>query len=77
MENEYKSFYLKELIPMIDRAALFCQKQPNMMAAHHEDTTLVLVQNTMVAAYNRGIMKLWDTLRKELSEGDNDNDGDT
>ena len=62
--NDYKLFYVKDLLPIIDRIAFDLQKEPNMIICHQGDEQLMLVQNASIATYNQGVMRM----RKELVE---------
>lgn len=73
MKNEYASFFLKDLAPIIDKVALDIQKEPNMMMMSNVDESLILLQNASTAAYNRGILKMREALLKELAgEGEDE-----
>ena len=62
--NDYKLFYVKDLLPVIDRIAFDLQKEPNVNIYHQGDEQLLLVQNSSVATYNQGVMRM----RRELVE---------
>ena len=68
MANSYKSFYLDDLLLLIDKVALNNQKEPNMMMMGRDETQLYLLQNASTAAYNRGILKMREALIKALTE---------
>ena len=65
--NEYKTFYLKDLLLLIDSVALGAQKDPNTIITHQGDMQMLLFQNANVALYNRGVMKMREALLKALA----------
>ena len=75
MANSYKSFYLDDLLLLIDKVALNNQKEPNMMMMGRDETQLYLLQNASTAAYNRGILKMREALIKALNPEEADPDG--
>lgn len=75
MANSYKSFYLDDLLLLIDKVALNNQKEPNMMMMGRDETQLYLLQNASTAAYNRGIIKMREALIKALNPEEADPDG--
>lgn len=75
MANEYKTFYLRDLLQTIDKCALDIQKEPNMLMLGKDETQLYLLQNASTAAYNRGILKMREALIKELASEEDDADG--
>lgn len=68
MANEYKMFYLSELLLLIDSVALGAQKDPNMIITHQGDMQMLLFQNANVALYNRGVMKMREALVEALNK---------
>ena len=74
MANEYKTFYLRDLLLLIDSVALGAQKDPNMIITHQGDMQMLLFQNANVALYNRGVMKMREALVEALNKED-DPDG--
>lgn len=68
MANEYKMFYLSELLPLIDSVALGAQKDPNTIITHQGDMQMLLFQNANVALYNRGVMKMREALVEALNK---------
>lgn len=62
--NDYNLFYVKDLLPIIDKIAFDLQKEPNVNIYHQGNEQLLLVQNASVANYNHGIMRM----RRELVE---------
>ena len=76
MKDGYTSFFLKDLLQIIDKVALDNQREPNMMMlVGNGDEQIVLLQNASVAAYNRGILKMREALIKELASEEDDADG--
>ena len=75
MKDGYTSFFLKDLLQIIDKVALDNQREPNMMMVCKGDEQIVLLQNASVAAYNRGILKMREALIKELASEEDDADG--
>ena len=75
MKNDYTSYFLKDLLQMIDKVALDNQKEPNMLMIGKGDEQVILLQNASVAAYNRGILKMREALIKELASEEDDADG--
>ena len=68
MKDDYTSYFLKDLLQMIDKVALDNQKEPNMLMIGKGDEQVILLQNASVAAYNRGILKMREALIKALME---------
>lgn len=69
MKNDYTSYFLKDLLQIIDKVALDNQREPNMlMMVGKGDEQVILLQNASVAAYNRGILKMREALIKALTE---------
>ena len=76
MKDVYTSFFLKDLLQIIDKVALDNQREPNMlMMVGKGDEQVILLQNASVAAYNRGILKMREALIKELASEEDDADG--
>ena len=75
MKDVYTSFFLKDLLQVIDKVALDNQREPNMMMVGKGDEQIILLQNASVAAYNRGILKMREALIKELASEEDDADG--
>ena len=79
MSNEYKSFYLKDLIPIIEHAALDLMGEP-IIAGKKQDGTLmnlqeVAQQNSLTAMNNAGIRILARVLIDQLQGIGDDDDG--
>ena len=68
MKDDYTNYFLKDLLPMIDKCALAIQKEPNMLMLSNEGAQLYLLQNASTAAYNRGILRMREELIKALTE---------
>ena len=75
MKDGYTSFFLKDLLQVIDKVALDNQREPNMMMVGKGDEQIILLQNASVAAYNRGILKMREALINELASEEDDGDG--
>ena len=75
MKDGYTSFFLKDLLQIIDKIALDNQREPNMLMIGKGDEQVNLLQNASVAAYNRGILKMREALIKELASEEDDADG--
>ena len=73
MANEYKAFYLKDLLPLIDRQALVA-----MMDAHTPSTPnssgMWDEANAHIAAFNDGVRAMTRTLRGALLMEDENDD---
>ena len=75
MKDDYTSYFLKDLLHMIDKVALDNQREPNMLMIGKGDEQVILLQNASVAAYNRGILRMREALIKELASEEDDADG--
>jgi len=75
MKDGYTSYFLKDLLQIIDKVALDNQREPNMLMIGKGDEQVILLQNASVAAYNRGILKMREALIKELASEEDDADG--
>ena len=75
MKDGYTSFFLKDLLQIIDKIALDNQREPNMLMIGNGNEQIILLQNASVAAYNRGILKMREALIKELASEEDDADG--
>ena len=75
MRDDYTSYFLKDLLQIIDKVALDNQREPNMLMIGKGDEQVILLQNASVAAYNRGILKMREALIKELASEEDDADG--
>ena len=75
MASDYTSFYLKDLLPMIDKIALDAQRDPDMIMIGKGDEQLYLLKNASIAAYNRGILKMREQLVTALTREEADPDG--
>ena len=75
MKDGYTSFFLKDLLQIIDKVALDNQREPNMLMIGNGNEQIILLQNAIVAAYNRGILKMREALIKELASEEDDADG--
>lgn len=75
MAGEYTSFYLKDLLKIINDCALNNQREPNMMMTANADANHYLLQNASISMYNRGIMKMREALIKILTAEEADPGG--
>ena len=75
MRDEYTSFFLKDLLQIIDKIALDNQREPNMMLIGKDDPQLYLLRNASIAAYNRGILKMREALIEKLASEEDDSNG--
>ena len=79
MASEYKSFYLKDLIPIIEHAALDLMSQPIMNAKKQDGSYMsfgeIANQNSLIAMENSGIRLMAQTLIEQLSAEEADGDG--
>lgn len=75
MKDGYTSYFLKDLLQVIDKVALDNQREPNMLMIGKGDEQIILLQNASVAAYNRGILRMREALIKELASEEDDADG--
>ena len=75
MKDGYTSFFLKDLLQVIDKVALDNQRDPDMMMIGKGDEQIYLLKNASTAAYNRGILKMREQLIKALTTEEADPDG--
>ena len=75
MASEYTNFYLKELLPMIDKIALDSMKSPDTITIGKTDEQIYLLKNASIAFYNRGILKMREQLVTALTREEADPDG--
>lgn len=68
MKDDYTSYFLKDLLQIIDKVALDNQREPNILMIGKGDEQIILLQNASVAAYNRGVLKMREALIKALTE---------
>lgn len=73
MKNEYQTYYLRDLLLMIDRAAMDCMMYPRG-ASNLEDMDNVVEINNNIAWNNEGIRSLATKLKDELI-GEDEADG--
>ncbi len=78
MADEYKTFYLKDLVPIIEHCALDLMGSPIVSGKKADGTIMNLSeisnQNSMIAMENSGIKLLAQTLIDELKGDDADDD---
>ena len=76
MANEYKSIYLKDLIPIIDNVAVENMMQPVFSGKKFDGTIMSLAeisnQNSLVAMHNEGIREMTLMLKNRLMKEDDD-----
>ena len=77
MANDYKSLYLKDLLPIIDRVGMETQMAPVFSGKKQDGTFMTLAdisnQNSLIAMHNEGVRELARMLKEELmKEDDND-----
>ena len=75
MASDYTSFYLKDLLPMIDKVALDSMKSPDTITIGKTDEQIYLLKNASIAFYNRGILKMREQLVTALTREEADPDG--
>ena len=79
MASEYKSFYLKDLVPIIEHAALDLMSSPIMNGKKHDGTYMTMAeianQNSLIAMENSGIKLMAQTLIEQLSKEEADPGG--
>ena len=75
MANDYKSIYLKELLPVIDKVAVDAMMTPCVvMKMNGESMTLAEISNhnSLVAMHNEGVRELANRLKDKLTEEESD-----
>ena len=77
MANEYKSFYLSDLVAIIERTALDIMGDPIVSGKKPDGAMMspaeIANQNSLIAMHNSGIRELASTLVITLAkEGEND-----
>lgn len=77
MIDDYKTFFLKDLVPMINELTLSAMKKPASMLTNPERSEFLLYHNAMTAHYNEGLMRLREMLLHELTKEDEENAGST
>ena len=80
MADDYKTYYLKDLIPIIEHTALDLMSQPVLNAKKHDGTYMTMAevanQNSMIAMENSGIKLLANALIDQLTGAGKDDDPD-
>lgn len=69
MQNEFKTFYLRDLLLLIDRVAMECMMCPRG-ASHLDDMDNVVQINSNIAWNNEGVRDLATRLKDELNRED-------
>jgi len=76
MIDPYKNIYVKDLVPMIEHAAMDLMEEPIIQGKKTDGTFMTLTeishQNSMNAMFNSGIRLLARTLIEQLTVGDQD-----
>ena len=76
MANEYKSIYLKDMIPLIDAVTLDCMMTPALTMKKLDGTVASLTEmshyNTLVSMHNKGVREMGRRLKEKLLEDDQD-----
>ena len=77
MADDYKSFHLKDLIPIINAAVLDCMMTPsfgNMKKIDGTGMTLAEISayNSLISVHNEGARELADRLKDALTKEDED-----
>ena len=80
MADKYKSFYLTDLVPLIEHCALDLMISPVIAGKKQDGTIMNLTeianQNSMNAMYNDGVRDFARVLIRELQgDGEVDDDG--
>ena len=69
--DKYKSYYLQDLLPIIDKAALDCMMSPVMDGKKADGTQMNLSElasrNSMTAWHNDGVRELRQMLIEDLT----------
>lgn len=73
MKNEYQTYYLRDLLLMIDRAAMDCMMCPRGISNLEDMDNTPLINNN-IAWNNEGIRSLATRLKDELI-GEDEADG--
>ena len=72
MDNDYKSYYLKDLIPLIDRVAFETMIPPHVMTGANT-SGMWTENNACVAIFNEGVRNMVIRLREVLLKEEEDN----
>ena len=77
MADEYKSFYLKDLVQIINAAALECMMTPSFGNLKKIDgTSMSLAEisnyNSLIGIHNEGVRELAERLKGSLLRGEGD-----
>jgi len=77
--SDYKSFYLKDLLAMIEHTALDLMTDPIMAGKKSDGTLMTLAevanQNSLIAMNNAGIRLMANALIDELKNPEDDSNG--
>jgi len=78
MASEYKSWYLKDLIPIIEHTALDIMTDPIASGRKRDGSAMTIAeisnQNSMIAMRNAGVREMMSTLIVILAK-DGEDDG--
>ena len=76
MADDYKSYYLKDLIPIIDRVAVDIMMVPMFSEKKPDGTLATLAEvsnhNSLIAMHNEGVREMAKMLKIALVDGDTD-----
>ena len=76
MANQYKSFYLSDIVSTIDRVAVESLMCPCLENKKADGTQMTLVEvssyNSLVAWHNEGVRELANQLKEALTKEEND-----
>ena len=67
--NEYKSFYIKDLLALLNEKSIEMLREPNLVTiAEYQGTAenVTCFKNSNIALYNHGIMQLRSAIREAL-----------
>ena len=68
MANEYKAFYLKDLLPMIDKVAMECMQLPIAEDREGMSPELIAKMNHDILWNNEGVRDLAWNLKEALQD---------
>ena len=77
MANEFKSFYLKDVLNTIDAVAMDAMMTPMFAMNKKPDGTMMTLSeisayNSLVSAHNEGVHEMAAQLKAKLAEDDDD-----
>ena len=77
MADDYKNYYLKDLLRIIDRTALEILMTPAFSYRNGDDKmnlTELAAYNQMIAMHNEGVKEMAAMIRDALLRGEDDDD---